>query len=60
MVLCCSIALLDCAAIIAASTYLLVHSRCLAGLAVSAGDCLGADILLFVLGAQMFEMIDKS
>ena len=54
---CCSIALLDCAVMIAASTYLLGHSRCLAGLAVSAGGCLGADILLFILGAQMSKMI---
>ena len=60
MVPCCSIALLDCAAIIAASTYLLVHSGCSAGYAVSAGGCLGADILLFVLGAQMSQLMDKS
>ena len=40
------IGFLDCAAMIAASTDLLVHSRSLAGLAVSAGGCLGADILL--------------
>ena len=60
MVLCCSIALLDCVGMIAASTYLLGHPRRLAGLTVSAGGCLGADILLFILGAQMSKMIDKS